>query len=69
MGWFGCVLIGTLAKVQVFGGLRKGIGFCIFDCSFALLVGFETFVGWGLVVVLVGNLVGFGKFVFNLFFV
>ena len=33
MGWFGCVLIGTLTKVQVFGGLREGIGFCISDCS------------------------------------
>ena len=33
MGWFGCILIGTLAKVQVFGGLREGIGFCISDCS------------------------------------
>ena len=33
LGWFGCVLIGTLTKVQVFGGLREGIGFCISDCS------------------------------------
>ena len=39
MGWFGCVLIGTLAKVQVFGGLRVGIGFCIFDCSLLFWLG------------------------------
>ena len=41
LGWFGCILIGTLAKVQVFGGSRKGIGFCISDCSllFWLVIG------------------------------
>ena len=39
MGWFGCVLIGTLAKVQVFGGLREGIGFYIPDCSLRCWLG------------------------------
>ena len=32
-------LIGTLAKVQVFGGLREGTGFCISDCSLLYWLG------------------------------
>ena len=67
MGWYSCVLRGTLAKRQDFGGLRERIVFCVSNCSFcfrALLASgrLEPFVGEGLVV---GKEVGFGKLVFN----
>ena len=38
---FCCVLTGTLAKGEVYGGLREGIGFCVSHCSLL-----SCFVGW-----------------------
>ena len=67
LGWYSCVLRGTLAKGQDFGGLRERIVFCVSNCSFCFRVllasgRLEPFVGEGLVV---GKEVGFGKLVFN----